>query len=83
MAVPKYNQLYLPVLQALSDGKTHTNHEIAEAVADAIPLSAEDRRETTPSGKPLYFDRVSWAKVYLKKAGLIEAEARGRHRLTA
>lgn len=83
MSIPKYNELYLPVLKALSDGESHTLREIADKIAPHVGITPEERqRELLPSGSPVYYDRASWACTYLKKAGLIENTKRGSYRLT-
>lgn len=43
-------------------------------------LTEQDLQLTTPNGKQnLFYDRVSWAKTYLKKAGLIESTSRAQY----
>lgn len=52
---------------------------IAEAVkilAAQSGLSEEELSQTLPSGKYIFADRVSWAKTYLVKAGLIHQPKR-------
>ena len=83
MAIPKYNELYFPVLKALSDGNIRTLREIADKVAPRVGVTPEERQqELLSNGTPVYHDRVSWACTYLKKAQLIENTKRGSYRLT-
>lgn len=70
--IPDYQTLMLPLLQYLADGQQRRVKEIVEHLADVFQLTPEERVETIPSGyKPLFYYRVSWAKQYLKEAGLI------------
>ena len=83
MSIPKYNELYLQVLEALSDGESHSKHEIADFIAPVFGITPSDRQQTLPSGGSLvYSDRVGWACTYLKKANLIESTKRAHYRLT-
>lgn len=78
MAIPKYNELYRPVLVALQDGKPHSMKEVRDSIAQALQLTEEDLSETLPSGSSsVYSGRVGWAKTYLKKAEMIESPQRG------
>lgn len=83
MAVPKYNELMPYVIQALGDGNIHTIKELVAFCADALQLSIEDRQEMLPSGQQtVLINRVSWAKTYLQKAGLVVTPKRGNYQLT-
>ena len=83
MAIPKYNELYFPVLEALSDGETRTMREIADKAAPCVGVMPEEKQqELLASGQPVYYSRISWACTYLKKAQLIENTKRGYYRLT-
>lgn len=83
MAIPDYQSLMFPVLQIISDGKDHTISEASEAAAEALKLSEEERTELLPSGKQRKLvNRVSWAKIYMAKAGLIETVTRGKFKIT-
>lgn len=83
MPVPKYYEFFPYVLDCLSDGKEHTMKEIAEYCAISTKLTEDDKRETIPSGMPVYTNRVGWARTYLSKAGLIERVSRSVYRITA
>lgn len=84
MEIPKYDALYLPLLNALSDQKIHTNQEIGTAIAQALGIPEELQKTVRlSSGQSRFSNRVNWACVYLKKAGLVESVRRGHHRLTA
>lgn len=82
MAVPKYDTMYPSLLKCLSDQKIHSNKQIASFIADDMMISPDDRQETLASGKNLVYNRVCWACVYLKKAGLIKSPKRGCYHIT-
>ena len=82
MSVPKYNELFNPLLTALADGKIHPLKEIRSEVAESMHLSDEDLAERLPSGTNKYNDRINWANTYLKKAGLIRSPERAKIQIT-
>lgn len=82
MAVPDYQSLMLPVLRLAATGVRRVP-EVAEAIADELALSSEDRAALLPSGtQRLLPNRVHWAKTYLMKAGLLSSPARGQFTIT-
>lgn len=77
MAVPKYDELMKPLLVAVQDGEVYKMKDVTSMLAQQLNLSAEDLAELLPSGRQNVFkNRVSWAKTYLKKAGLLDSPAR-------
>jgi restriction system protein len=83
MAVPDFQSLTLPVLKEFADGLEHATKEIRERVARQLGLSSEDIAEILPSGGQTRFaNRVAWAHVYMKQAGLLESVRRGVYRIT-
>ncbi len=84
MAVPKHDELMTPVVQQLSACEELSAKELRGRIAEALRLSPEDIAEILPSQtRTTLTNRIHWAVTYLKHAGLIEAPARGRYRLTA
>lgn len=82
--IPDYQTLMLPLLQYLADGQQRKVKEIVEHLAAVFQLTPEERVQTIPSGyKPLFYYRVSWAKQYLKEAGLIAVPIRAVVQITA
>lgn len=72
MAIPDYQTLMLPLLQHLSDGSVRVLKDVIAELAEEFKLTPEERAELLPSGGTLTFSsRASWAKTYLKKAGLV------------
>jgi len=84
MAIPDFQSAMLPILRLTADGKDHTLAEGVEIVATEFKTTEDERNQLLPSGRQrLIYNRVGWAKTYLQKAGLIEANGRGRFRLTS
>lgn len=78
MTIPDYQTLMRPVLEYLADGGEHRLRDLKEAMADQFNLTAQERAQTTPSGRSrLIYNRVGWATSYLAQAGLIHRPRRG------
>lgn len=82
MMLPDYQSLMLPVLQKVAGGPKPLR-EIVSEIADDLRLTAEERAQTIQSGRtPLIYNRIHWAKTYLKQAGLLDQPERGLVRIT-
>lgn len=55
MALPKYDELYVPFLTVIKDGQLHTAKAVAADVAELLHLSAEDLTEQLPSQRQTVF----------------------------
>jgi len=78
VAIPDYESLMLPTLQALGDGAEWTSREVQDAVAQGEGISKEDREILLPSGRQtLFVNRVGWAVTYMAKAGVVRRPRRG------
>lgn len=82
MAIPTYDKIMLPLLKVIKDGAIYKNQECIDVLAIEFNLSEEDCAQRLPSGKNIFYDRVNWAKGYLKNAGLVEVPSRGQFRIT-
>lgn len=83
MALPKYNELYQPVLSILSDGKVWPIRKVWEKAGEFLRISPEEMAMTLPSGgMGVFVNRIGWARTYLKKAGLIDSPKRGFVQIT-
>lgn len=83
MPIPDYQSIMLPLLKQLSDGEELKNSELFVRLADDYQLSEDGRRKLLPSGQqPIFYNRVGWARTYLKIAGLIEYPKRGANKIT-
>lgn len=83
MAVPDFQSIMLPLLKHAADGKEHSMKDTRAILAEGMGLSPDDLVQMLPSGKQtVWTNRVSWAKIYLEKARLLEPVARGVYRIT-
>ncbi|MDE0206597.1 MAG: restriction endonuclease [Candidatus Tectomicrobia bacterium] len=83
MPIPDFQSLMLPALTAFAAGVETPLSEVRERVAAAEGLTDEEVREILPSGRqPVFGNRVSWAVIYMERAGLLERVRRGVYRLT-
>ena len=82
MAIPKYDEMYKEVLEALADNTPHKISEIRNLLASKFNVSDEERQVRLPSGTLLFNNRTQWTFVYLKQAGLIDNTSRGIYQIT-
>ena len=80
--IPKYNEMYRELLEVLQRKESWTKKELQEAMAKELKISLEERNLRYESGAKIYINRIEWACVYLKKAGLVESVKRGVIRIT-
>jgi restriction endonuclease Mrr len=67
----------------MDDGAERSTQETVDAVAKELRLTDADLAEAMPSGKaPLITNRLAWAKLHLKRAGLLDSPRRGIYRIT-
>lgn len=81
MAIPKFEDFLLPVLEFLAQqGSVDSARQaLPDPIADRMNISEEDRHLRLPSGVTTTLrSRVGWALTYLKKAGLLTSERRGQ-----
>ena len=78
MAVPDFQSFLLPLLRFVGDGKEHSLREALAHLASELKLTPTEQEERLPSGLQSRFaNRVAWARVYLKQAGLLLSPRRG------
>lgn len=83
MPIPDYQSIMLPLLMFASNEQENHLGETVEHLANYFNLSEEEKEELLPSGGQYVFvNRVSWARTYLTKAGLLEKTRRGYFRIT-
>lgn len=83
MAVPKYYELFNPLLQALRElGGSASIPEQEEAVARLLALSEDDVNEIHRGNRTKFGYNLAWARTYLKRYGLLENSDRGVWALT-
>ena len=80
--IPSYQTLMQPVLETAQNGEVRTR-DVMGQLADRFDLTEEERQELLLSGRRTRFaDRVSWAKTYLKQAGLLKLTRPGYFAIT-
>ena len=83
MAIPDYQSIMLPLLRLAGDNESHRVQDAVNALARLFGLTDEERQELIPSGRVSRFhSNVTWARTYMKKAGLLEDPKRGEFRIT-
>lgn len=81
MSAPTWDQYMAPSLRVLRDGEIRRSREIAEAAAQLLQLTDEQRNVLIPSGQHQWANRGNWALSYLTRAGAIERTSRGHYRI--
>ena len=83
MAIPDFQTLMLPVLEYAATTNEHSLREATDYLADQFDLTEKEQNELLPSGtQPLLYNRVGWARTYLKQAGLLELTRRNYLHIT-
>src|SRR5205809_5195942 len=83
MAIPKYDEIMLPLLKVLSDAQAHTKRELTEKMADHFGLTPAEREQMLPSTRATYIKhRTGWAAFGLRKAGLATNPVEGTLQIT-
>lgn len=71
--IPDYQACMLPLLKFASDQKIHTLPEAVERIAVLFNLTEEEKQQLLPSGtQTVIFNRVGWARTYLKKSAYLK-----------
>jgi len=84
MAIPKYDDLFNPLLRALHElGGSASISETEDKVAEILTLSDDDLNEIHGGNRTKLSYRLAWARNYLKRYGLLENSARGVWSLTS
>lgn len=82
MTIPDYQTLMLPVLKHAAAGEIRIG-DIIDKLTIEFQITDEELSELIPSGKqPIFYNRVHWARQYLKQAGLVEATKRAHINIT-
>ncbi|WP_052312806.1 winged helix-turn-helix domain-containing protein [Methanobrevibacter sp. AbM4] len=74
MALPKVNDMYLDVLNILSDKKEYKRTKIADMIADQRNFSEKDRNDRLDGGGLRYHNRIGGLAHILKKLPLLKAK---------
>ena len=83
MEIPDFEQLMKPLLEYAIDGKIHSVNNAENHLAKKFNLTKEQKEERKPSGRePKFLGRIRWARLYLKKAGLIFDPKEAHYKIT-
>jgi restriction system protein len=82
MAIPKFEDIFLPFLRTLSNQKVHALKDVREKLAKRFRLTPEEREEQVSSGSRQFDNRVAWTKAHLIKASLVDSPERGKLQIT-
>jgi restriction system protein len=83
MPIPDYQAIMLPLLKFAGDKQEHSLREATNVLADYFKLTEKEKNELLPSGgEGRFYNRVSWARTYLKKADLVNYPRRGFFSIT-
>lgn len=83
MAIPDFQKIMLPLLKKAADVTDFLLRDFGELLANDFNLSEAERAEVLPSGgQTRFINRVSWAAIYLYKAGLLERVKRGHYKIS-
>lgn len=83
MAIPDFQSIMRPLLTQLADGKDYSNKEIHAALENAFQMSEEEKQQRVSNGGPrVYVNRIAWALMHLKLAGLLESPRRACYRIS-
>jgi restriction system protein len=78
MAIPDFQSIMRPLLEVLQEKDSCSIGDLRNELQKVFSVSAEERRKLLPSGRANIFDnRVAWAGVHLRMAGLLERPTRG------
>ncbi|QSR89190.1 restriction endonuclease [Methylacidiphilum caldifontis] len=83
MPIPDFLSVFLPLLRFAGDRQEHTIREAIEMLSSEFGLTEAEKKQLLPSGtQPIFDNRVSWARTYMTKAGLLDSPRRGYFRIT-
>ena len=82
MDIPNFQACMLPLLRFAADGTPHSLQDAVESIADYMQLPPEKRKELRQSGVNILYNRVAWARTYLKQANLLKYPGRGMLQIT-
>ena len=71
--IPTFQEMLLPLLEFLKDGKEHTMDEAEDYMAKVFKLTEEERHAFYQnSNQRILHNSLGWARTWLNKAGLID-----------
>lgn len=83
MTIPTFDEIMYPLLDTIKDGETYNVSDISDLIRDKyFNLTDEEKKIRVSNGKTKFYDRLTWGRTYLKKAGLVEDPQRGQVKIT-
>jgi len=84
MAIPKFDQTFLPILKVLKNGQVVHRSKLPELLIknDHFNLTEEELQRKTDTGYLLFHNRVGWGIAYLKHGKFIIQPERGYVQIT-
>ena len=83
MAVPTFEDMMEPMLRGIKDGEEYRASELEKIIAERFSLTEDDLNRRMQNGNMTQVrHRLTWAKSYLKKAGLVDSPAYGVSKIT-
>ncbi|MDO4707098.1 MAG: restriction endonuclease [Porphyromonadaceae bacterium] len=83
MALPKFNEMYIPSLQILADrGEDVSTQNMRLLLKEYYSLSDEEYAESSSKGNNIFYGRVSWCLSDLFRSGLLEKPKQGIYRIS-
>ena len=82
MPIPTMYDLTLPILKLLNDGKRYDSSALIDHLAQHFKLTATEINERTSGGRNRLANRISWTRMELRNAGLLEYMDGGASRIT-
>lgn len=83
MTIPKYDDLYVSVLEFLKDQIDRKPRELEAPLAEQFELTDEEMGKLYDSGNgPIFYDRICWSLSYLRMAGLVDKPKRGVYKIS-
>ena len=58
MAIPKHDEVKLPLLKLIGAGGVYTQRIVLEKLQDYFNLTEEERNESLQGGRTVFYDRV-------------------------
>lgn len=84
MDMPKFHETFIPILDVLSSGKSIHYKDMRRLVYERhyAKMPDEVMTQKVKDGTPLLFNRIGWAKSYLKQGGYLTQPSRGLVQIT-
>jgi restriction system protein len=84
MALPRYNETFMPILETLNMGDVLHYTELSKLIRDKYysDLPVELLEKKTSTGANVLFDRIGWGKSHLKMGKFVNYPERGMVQIT-